>query len=112
MGLSQFFIKKSIFCIVTFLLILLIGILSLNQLPLRQYPDVEKSEITIDTRYPGSAASTVETKITEIIADFFILIFYNFLLNQTKFKMLDLNDNKSGGLLSTKKLFFNSCISP
>ena len=67
MGLSQFFIKKSIFCIVTFLLILLIGILSLNQLPLRQYPDVEQSQITIDTRYPGSSSATVETKITEII---------------------------------------------
>ena len=33
----------------------------------RQYPDTEKSIVTIDTVYPGAASSIVETKITEII---------------------------------------------
>lgn len=67
MNFSKFFIEKPIFCTVTFLLIVLVSILSVLQLPLRQYPNIEKSEITIDTRYPGSAASVIETKITEII---------------------------------------------
>ncbi|MBH43799.1 MAG: multidrug transporter AcrB [Rickettsiales bacterium] len=67
MNFSKFFIKKPVFCIVGCLLLLLIGYLSLIELPLRQYPDIEKSQITIDTRYSGSASSTVETKITEII---------------------------------------------
>lgn len=67
MKFSEFFIRKPIFCIVSCLLLSLIGYLSLIDLPLRQYPNIEKSQISIDTRYPGSAASTVETKITEII---------------------------------------------
>ena len=67
MNLSEFFIKKPVFCLVATLLLILIGYLSLINLPLRQYPDIEKSQITIDTRYPGSASSIVETKITEII---------------------------------------------
>ena len=67
MTFSEFFIRKPVFCIVGCLLLLLIGYLSLIDLPLRQYPNVEKSQITIDTRYSGSAASTIETKITEII---------------------------------------------
>ncbi len=67
MNISGYFIKKYIFCIVTFLLIILVGILSLNQLPLREYPDIEKSEITINTKYSGASSATVETKITEII---------------------------------------------
>ena len=67
MNISSFFIKRSIFCIVIFLLIVLLGLLSLNRIPLREYPDIEKSQITIDTRYPGSSSATVETKITEII---------------------------------------------
>ena len=37
------------------------------QLPLREYPDIEKSQITIDTRYSGSASAIIETKITEVI---------------------------------------------
>ena len=67
MNISSFFIKRSIFCVVIFLLIILLGLLSLNRIPLREYPDIEKSQITIDTRYPGSSSATVETKITEII---------------------------------------------
>ena len=67
MNLSIFFVRRPVFCIVTFLLLILISYLSLIELPLRQYPDIEKSQITIDTRYPGSASEVVETKITEII---------------------------------------------
>ncbi len=67
MNLSNFFIKRNIFCIVIFLLIMLTGVLSLNQLPLREFPDIEKSEITISTRYAGSSSAIIETKITEVI---------------------------------------------
>ena len=55
------------FCIVLSLFIIIIGILSLLNLPLRQYPDTEKSIVTIDTVYPGAASTIVETKITELI---------------------------------------------
>ena len=39
----------------------------IKQNSLRQFPDIERSEITIDTVYPGAASNIVETKITEII---------------------------------------------
>ena len=67
MNLSEFFVRKPVFCLVATLLLILIGYLSLIDLPLRQYPNIEKSQISVDTRYPGSASSIVETKITEII---------------------------------------------
>jgi len=67
MNISEFFIKKPVFCIVLSTFIFLIGFLSLLNLPLRQYPDTEKSIVTIDTVYPGAASTIVETKITEII---------------------------------------------
>ena len=67
MNFSEFFIRKPVFCIVLSTFILLIGFLSLLDLPLRQYPDTEKSIVTIDTVYPGAASTIVETKITEII---------------------------------------------
>ena len=47
--------------------LILVGFLSLKELPLRQFPDIERSEISIDTIYPGASSSIIETKITEII---------------------------------------------
>ena len=67
MNLSEFFIKKPVFCFVLASFLILVGFLSLKELPLRQFPDIERSEITIDTIYPGASSSIIETKITEII---------------------------------------------
>ena len=67
MNYSEFFIKKPVFCFVLASFLILVGYLSLKELPLRQFPDIERSEITIDTIYPGASSSIIETKITEII---------------------------------------------
>ena len=67
MNISEFFIRKPVFCLVLSSFLILVGYLSLEKLPLRQFPDIERSEITIDTVYPGASSSIVETKITEII---------------------------------------------
>ena len=66
MNYSEFFIKKPVFCFVLASFLILVGYLSLKELPLRQFPDIERSEITIDTIYPGASSSIIETKITEI----------------------------------------------
>ena len=67
MNFSEFFIKKPVFCLVFALFLIILGILSLKKLPLRQFPDIERSVITIDTLYPGATSAIVETKITEIV---------------------------------------------
>ncbi len=67
MNPSEFFIKKPVFCSVLAIFLIILGILALKELPLRQFPDIERSEITIDTLYPGAASEIIETKITEII---------------------------------------------
>ena len=67
MSLSEFFIKKPVFCTVLSVFLIMLGLLSLNKLPLRQFPDIERSQITIDTLYPGASSNIIETKITEII---------------------------------------------
>ena len=67
MNPSEFFIKKPVFCSVLAIFLVILGFLSLKELPLRQFPDIERSEITIDTLYPGAASEIIETKITEII---------------------------------------------
>ena len=67
MNPSEFFIKKPVFCSVLAIFLVILGFISLKELPLRQFPDIERSEITIDTLYSGAASETIETKITEII---------------------------------------------
>ncbi len=67
MNFSEFFIKKPVFCSVLVVFLIILGLLSLKKLPLRQFPDIERSEITIDTLYPGAASEIIETKITEIL---------------------------------------------
>ena len=67
MSLSEFFIKKPVFCTVLSVFLIILGLLSLDKLPLRQFPDIERSQITIDTLYPGASSNIIETKITEII---------------------------------------------
>ena len=67
MNPSEFFIKKPVFCSVLAIFLVILGFISLKELPLRQFPDIERSEITIDTLYSGAASEIIETKITEII---------------------------------------------
>ncbi len=67
MNFSEFFIRKPVFCAVLAVFLIILGLLSLEKLPLRQFPDIERSVITIDTLYPGATSAIVETKITEIV---------------------------------------------
>ena len=67
MNISEFFIKKPVSCVVLASFLIILGLLSLSKIPLRQFPDIERSEITIDTVYPGASSNIVETKITEIV---------------------------------------------
>ena len=62
MNLSEFFIKKPVFCFVLASLLILVGYLSLKELPLRQFPDIERSEVTIDTIYPEPHQVLLKTK--------------------------------------------------
>jgi multidrug efflux pump len=51
------------------LLLAIFGLLSFQRLSLREYPDIDPPVVSIDTNYPGAAASVVESRITQIIED-------------------------------------------
>lgn len=55
MGLTDIFIKRPVLSIVVSLLILLIGLRAFMALPVRQYPRLENTIITVTTAYPGSS---------------------------------------------------------
>ncbi|MEA3425661.1 MAG: efflux RND transporter permease subunit [Bacteroidota bacterium] len=52
------FIRRPILSIVISLLIMLIGLISLTQLPVTQFPDIAPPEVTVTTKYTGANAET------------------------------------------------------
>jgi len=65
--LAQFFIRRPVFAWVIALCIMMFGILSINSLPVAQYPDVAPPEITIEATYTGASAETLESSVTQVI---------------------------------------------
>jgi multidrug efflux pump len=60
-------IKRPVFAIVISLLIVAFGVLSYASMPMRELPDIDPPVVSIESDYPGAAASVVETRITQPI---------------------------------------------
>lgn len=69
MLLSDVSIKRPVFASVISLLLVAFGLVSFDRLPLREYPQIDPPVVSIDTNYPGAAASVVETRITKVLED-------------------------------------------
>lgn len=67
MWLSDFSVKHPVVAIVLSLLLVVFGLITLNRLALREYPDVDPPVVSVETGYPGAAAQTVENRVTKVI---------------------------------------------
>ena len=56
---SKFFIERPIFATVLALLIVVAGLVTLNRLPVAQYPDITPPTVQVNAIYPGANAETV-----------------------------------------------------
>ncbi len=62
--LSNFFIRRPIVAIVIAILTVVIGIVSMLNLPISQYPDIVPPEIQVQAIYPGADAKTLEQSVS------------------------------------------------
>ncbi|MCU7930273.1 MAG: efflux RND transporter permease subunit [Candidatus Thiodiazotropha sp. (ex Codakia rugifera)] len=69
MILSDLSVKRPVFASVLSLLLIAFGLVAFDQLPLREYPNIDSPVVSIETLYPGAAANVVETRITQLIED-------------------------------------------
>ncbi len=69
MKLSEISVRRPVLAIVISLLLMIFGMVSLDRLAVREYPDVDRPVVSVTTRYSGASAPVVETKITQIIED-------------------------------------------
>jgi multidrug efflux pump len=65
--MSRIFIDRPIFAWVIAIIIMLVGIGSITQLPIAQYPDVAPPQVNINATYPGASAQTVQNSVTQIL---------------------------------------------
>jgi multidrug efflux pump len=65
MILSDLSIKRPVICLVASIIVVLLGVLSFNRLPVREYPNIDSPIVSVETFYPGASAEVVETKVTE-----------------------------------------------
>lgn len=64
MALTDIFIKRPVLSVVVSLLILLIGLRAAAVLPIRQYPKLSNTVVTVTTSYPGASADLIQGFIT------------------------------------------------
>ena len=64
MKFTDIFIQRPVLAIVIAAVMLLVGLQAGTQLSLREYPEVEKSQIFVTAVYPGASARTVQGFVT------------------------------------------------
>ncbi len=65
--MAKFFIDRPIFAWVIALFIMVMGAVSITQLPIAQYPPVAPPSIVINATYPGASAQTLEDSVLSVI---------------------------------------------
>ena len=69
MNISEFCIRRPVFATVLSLMLVIFGLVALERLALREYPDINRPVVSITTLYRGAAANVVENKVTQVIED-------------------------------------------
>ncbi len=64
MNFTEIFIRRPVLATVVSLMIMLMGLQAIFTLPVRQYPAMENTQITVTTSYPGAGAELVQGFIT------------------------------------------------
>lgn len=67
MTLSDISVRRPVLAAVASLLIVVFGIAALQDLPIRELPDVDTAVVTVTTTYRGAASEVIDTDITETI---------------------------------------------
>ena len=67
MQLSDLFIRRPVFAVVVSLLLIVGGLASLLNLPVREYPAVDRPVVSVSTVYRGASNEVIESRVTEVI---------------------------------------------
>jgi multidrug efflux pump len=67
MMISDLSVRRPVFATVMSLLLIILGVGAITRLSLREFPDVDRPVVSIETRYRGASSDVVESRITQIM---------------------------------------------
>ncbi len=65
--MARFFIDRPIFAWVLSILLMGVGVISVLNLPIAQYPQIAPPTVSVSASYPGASAETVANTVTQVI---------------------------------------------
>ncbi|MEE4161690.1 MAG: efflux RND transporter permease subunit, partial [Woeseiaceae bacterium] len=67
MLISDVSVRRPVFAAVISLILIIIGLMALQSMSIREYPDVQRPTVSVTTEYRGAASDIVERRITQVI---------------------------------------------
>lgn len=61
--MSSFFVRRPIFALVISIIIVIVGVLAMQTLPIAQYPDITPPEVEVTATYTGADSVTIEESV-------------------------------------------------
>jgi multidrug efflux pump len=69
MSLPELCIRRPVFATVLSLVVLLVGLISYDRLPVREYPKIDEPIVSVETVYRGASAEVMESQVTKPLED-------------------------------------------
>ena len=69
MKIAELSIRRPVLATVMNLVLILVGVIAYQTLPVREYPNIDVPVVSVETLYPGANASIMESQITQILED-------------------------------------------
>ena len=69
MHISEITVHRPVLATVISLFLVLIGLVSYDKISIREYPDIDKPVVTVNTVYRGASAEIIERDITQVLED-------------------------------------------
>ncbi len=69
MSIAGTSVRRPVFAVVMSLVLVVLGVASLQRLTVRQYPDVDPPVVSISTTYRGASAAVIDAEITKRLVD-------------------------------------------
>lgn len=69
MQISEVCIKRPVFAWVLTLVVIILGLVTGDRLPVQQYPKMEKNKITVKVNYYGAGPEIIENQVTRVIEE-------------------------------------------
>jgi multidrug efflux pump len=67
MTLPELCIRRPVFATVLSLILVLVGLMAFSRLTIREYPNIDEPQVSVQTNYSGASAEIIESQVTQVL---------------------------------------------